>query len=133
MGPVRNRVLSGFAQDPRPVRSRVDQTNAAELIWPSVEIESPNRFQSYLGFVPSTSSSRLLVCEPGAFEHSVVVGSAGTVVGLCGRDVLRVPISSGWRRRQMGVGRTYLVTLNFTSWNQLSLWLRQLEDLRRVA
>jgi hypothetical protein len=26
-----------------------------------------------------------------------------------------------------------LVTLNFTSWNQLSLWLRQLGDLHHVA
>jgi hypothetical protein len=48
VGPVRNRVLSGFAQDPRPLRSRVVQTNAAEPISPNVEIESPNRFQSYL-------------------------------------------------------------------------------------
>lgn len=73
-------------------------THPAELVWPSVEIESPNRFQSYLGFVPSTSSSRLLVCEPAHSSTRLSSGSVGTVlIRLCGRDVLRVPISSGWR------------------------------------
>ena len=83
-------------------------TNAAELIWPSVEIESPNRFQWYLGFVPSTSSSRLLVCGPAHSSTRLSSGSVGTVlIRLCGRDVLRVPISSSWRpspdRRHPGV------------------------------
>ena len=104
VGPVRKRVLSGFAQDPRPSSVARCSTNAAQLLWPSVEIESPNRFQSYLGFVPSTSSSRLLVCEPAHSSTRLPSGTVGTVlIRLSGRDVLGVPSRRVGFRRQIGV------------------------------
>ena len=36
-----------------------------------------------------------------------------------------------WRR--FGINKLMLVSLTFVSWNQLSLWLRQLAGLRRIG
>ena len=51
--------------------------------------------------------SRTMVCEPALTAHSstrLSSGSVGTVlIRLCGRDVLRVPISSGWPPSPIGV------------------------------
>jgi hypothetical protein len=61
------------------------------LIWPSLEGSHPT--EQVIIF----RHGGLRVGADGALEPRLSAGSVGTVlIRLCGRDVLRVPISSGW-------------------------------------
>jgi hypothetical protein len=72
---------------------------------------------------------RSSMIEPNKYSLKLV-----SQEGIVPADAGRRPASRGWVVRGEPVrAKRAVVSLNFTSWNQLDGWLRQVEVLRRAA